>query len=154
MKLPIAQLGVLLVSANPIFAQYSAADFVGTWELVSYEARTEVGEWAPASLPITGEAVGIIMYDDKGNMAVQITGNPRSQESPSDNLYWVNGYNAYYGRYEVNAEEGTVTHHHRNSLNPANGNVSAVRYFSFEDDVLTLTVAPRRQLRLNWVKVR
>ncbi len=66
----------------------------------------------------------------------------------------MNGYNAYYGRYEVNAEEGTVTHHHRNSLNPANGNVSAVRYFSFEDDVLTLTVAPRRQLRLNWVKVR
>ncbi len=81
MKLPIAQLGVLLVSANPIFAQYSAADFAGTWELVSYEARTEVGEWAPAPLPITGEPVGIIMYDDKGNMAVQITGNPRSQRA-------------------------------------------------------------------------
>ncbi len=154
MKLPITQLGVLLLSANPIFAQHSAADFVGTWELTSIEDRTEAGEWIRASLPnLGGEPVGIIIYDDKGNMAVQITGN-RRRESPSSNGAIVNGYVAYYARYEVNAEEGTVTHHRRNHVNPAYGNLSVVRYFRFEDDVLTLTIAPGRQRRLNWVRVR
>ena len=154
MKLPIVQFGVLLLVANPLFAQHSAADFVGTWELASIEERTETGEWVSAVLPISGEPVGILMYDDKGNMAVQITGSPRSQESPADNPEIVNGYVAYYARYEVDAEEGTVTHHRRNHLNPAIGNLSVVRFFRFEGDVLTLTVAPERQLRLNWVKVR
>lgn len=72
--------------------------------LSSIEAKTEAGEWVPAPLPLDGRPVGILMYDDEGNMAGQITTVPRSTESPADNPEMVNGYVAYYGRYEVDAE--------------------------------------------------
>lgn len=154
MRLAATSVVLLATIAGPLVAQRTTADFVGTWELVSIEAQTEPGEWVPASLPLAGEPVGIIMYDDNGNMAVQITGNPRSQESPADNPEIVNGYVAYYAKYEVDSAARTVTHHRRNHLNPEIGNLSVVRYFAFEDDVLTLTVAPDQQLRLNWIRVR
>jgi hypothetical protein len=147
-------IGVSLFSAGPLAAQRSASDFVGTWELASIEARSESGAWEAAELPLTGTPVGILMYDASGNMAVQITGSPRGTESPPELPEIVNGYVAYYARYVVDAEAGTVTHHRRNHINPELGSLSVVRYFSFSDDVLTLTLAPDRELRLNWVRVR
>ena len=153
-KLIVTFFSMCLFSASPLAAQRSASDFVGTWELASIEARTESGEWEAAALPMTGLPVGIIMYDDSGNMAVQITSSPRGTESPPEVPEIVNGYIAYYARYAVDAEAGTVTHHRRNHVNPELGTLSVVRYFSFSDDVLTLTLAPDRELRLNWVRVR
>ena len=144
----------MLLSGNLLIAQQSAADFVGTWELVSIEAKSDTGDWVPAELPLQGQPVGIIMYDDKGNMAVQITSEPRGVESPADNPEIVNGYVAYYARYEVDTQAGTVTHHRRNHINPDLGRLSVVRYFKFSGDMLTLTLAPDKQLRLNWSRVR
>jgi catechol 1,2-dioxygenase len=135
-------------------ARESAGNFVGTWELQSYEVRSGTDDWVLAPPVLGGEPVGILVYDDKGNMAVQITTNPRSVETPANNPEIVNGYVAYYGRYEVDTEVGTVTHHRRNHINPEIGSLSVVRYFRFSDDVLTLTFAPERQQRLNWVRVR
>ena len=93
------------------------------------------------------------MYDASGNMAVQITGSPRGTETPADQPEIVNGYVAYYARYEVDVEAGTVTHHRRNHINPDLGALSVVRYFNFSGNVLTLTLAPNREMRLNWVRV-
>jgi catechol 1,2-dioxygenase len=145
----------LLVMLLPACAPESAldADFVGTWELVSIESRAETGEWLPADLPLSGEPVGIIMYDDIDNMAVQITSSLRETETPTGLPEIVNGYIAYYGKYEVDSVAGTVTHHRRNHVNPELGELSVVRYFSFNDDVLTLTIAPEQTLRLNWTRV-
>ena len=154
MRVAAVCISISLLSVNPAGAQYSAADFVGTWELASIEARGESGNWSPAALPMSGTPVGVIMYDAQGNMAVQITGNPRGQETPPENPDIVNGYVAYYARYEVDAQAGTVTHHRRNHINPDLGDLSVVRYFRFQDEILTLTVAPERTLRLNWVRVR
>jgi hypothetical protein len=94
------------------------------------------------------------MYDDKGNMAVQVTSEPRGGESAADNPEVVNGYVAYYGKYEVDTQAGTVTHHRRNHINPELGRLSVVRHFKFSGDTLTLTVAPEQQLRFNWARVR
>jgi hypothetical protein len=149
-----AAFALTTLSVFPVLAQHSAADFVGTWELVSIEVRAENGEWTQTPLAIGGTPVGVLMYDDKGNMAGQITTSPRTEESPPDNPEIKNGYIAYYARYEVDPDAGTVTHHRRNHINPAIGNLSVVRYFRFEDDMLTLTIAPERQARLNWVRVR
>ena len=140
--------------AVPAAAQGSAADFVGTWELATIESPTEAGGWDEARLPIGGSPVGIIMYDALGNMAVQITGDPRGVESPAELPEIVNGYVAYYARYEVDDEAGTVTHHRRGHVNPALGDLSVVRYYEFSGDTLTLTVAPDRSLRLKWVRQR
>ena len=153
MRLAAVCAAIFVLSGNPVAAQYSSADFVGTWELASIEARSESGNCGPAALPMSGTPVGVIMYDAWGNMAVQITGSPRGQETPPEQPEIVNGYVAYYARYEVDAQAGTVTHHRRNHINPDLGDLSVVRYFRFQDDVLTLTVAPERTLRLNWVRV-
>lgn len=154
MRLGIALCWSISFFGAPVLAQESTPDFVGTWELSSIEAKTEAGDWVPAQLPLDGRPVGIIMYDDKGNMAVQITTVPRSTETPADNPEIVNGYVAYYARYEVDAQAGTVTHHRRHHINPDLGSLSVVRYFKFSGDTLTLTLAPERQLRLNWSRVR
>jgi len=140
--------------AIPVAAQVTAADFVGTWELASIEAPTPDGNWGPASLPMDGTPVGIIMYDALGNMAVQITSEQRGVETPADQPEIVNGYVAYYAKYEVDAGAGTVTHHRRSHVNPALASLSVVRYFEFAGDTLTLTVAPDRNLRLHWVRQR
>ena len=93
------------------------------------------------------------MYDAHGNMAVQITTSPRVV-SPGPSPEWVNGYVAYYATYEVDVAAGTVTHHRRAHVNPDIGGLSVVRYFDFDGEHLTLTVAPERTVRLTWERVR
>jgi hypothetical protein len=144
----------LLLFPGSVRGQDSPSDFVGSWELVTIEVRAEAGEWAIWSLPRFGTPVGLLMYDDFGNMSVQITGTPRSTENPPENPGIVHGYVAYYGRYEVDAEQGTVTHHRQNHLNPEMGSLSAVRYFEFSVDQLTLTVAPEGGMRLIWRRLK
>jgi hypothetical protein len=87
-------------------------------------------------------------------MAVQMTTSPPSEVSPPDRPNRVNGYTAHYGSYGVGAEEGTLTHHRRNHIYPAVGNLSVVRHFRFEGDVLNLTIALERHARLSWARVR
>jgi len=138
----------------PVAAQVSSADFVGTWELAAIEAPDPSGGWMPAPLPLPGTPVGVIMYDALGNMAVQITSEPRGTMTPAELPEIVNGYVAYYARFEVDSTEGTVTHHRRGHVNADLGALSVVRYYDFAGDTLTLTVAPERNLRLRWVRQR
>jgi catechol 1,2-dioxygenase len=145
---------ILLLSCNPRAEQRSTGDFVGTWELASIEEHNDAGELEVADLPMTGTPVGVTMYDRAGSMAVQITGNPRGRDTSSEMPMMVNGYIAYYGRYEVDAQAGTVTHHRRGHINPDLGSLRVVRDFSFSGDVLTLTLVPERRTRLNWVRLR
>ncbi|MFC1639515.1 lipocalin-like domain-containing protein [Gemmatimonadota bacterium] len=162
MKSIVAIISLLLFAASFTFlaaakrepnASGAQAQFVGTWELASIERRSEDGDWVQTSLALCGTPVGILMYDDKGSMAVQITISPRNTECPSDRPNWVNGYTAYYGNNEVDPEAATITHHRRNHINAAVGDLSVVRHFQFEGDMLTLTIAPERQARFNWVRV-
>jgi hypothetical protein len=152
MRYAKALCALVAVLAQPATAQ-TAADFVGTWELVSIERVSESGEWSPV-LYAGADPVGVIMYDGIGNMAVQISTAPRVTEIPGASPEWVNGYIAYYARYEVDVAAGTVTHHRRNHLNPEISGLSVVRYFHFDGDILTLTVAPDRTVRLNWARAR
>jgi hypothetical protein len=144
---------ILCLIIVPVTAQESELDFLGTWELLSIEERTETGDWAQIRIPGGGRPVGIIMYDEHGTMAVQITTDPRTTETPAENPELVNGYIAYYATYEVDANAGTITHHRRSHVNSDLANLSVVRYFSFLGNTLTLTVAPEQSLRLNWVKM-
>lgn len=132
----------------------SVSNFVGTWELISIERKSETGEWLPEEIPQNAKPIGVLMYDNIGNMAVQIVTNPRLIEALDENPEIVHGYCAYYGKYEVDLTAGTVTHHRRNHLNPDLGKLSVVRYFRFNDDILTLTVAPEQNQRLNWARVK
>lgn len=143
---------VLLLAASGLTAQLSEEDLGGTWELQSIEILDETGEWIPWTNPMDGRAVGVLMYDGVRNMAVQITSDPRSVVTPSDWPDIIHGYSAYYGRYEVDAVEGTVTHHRRSHINPDRAHVSVVRQVELDGDRLVLTVLPDREVRLTWVR--
>jgi hypothetical protein len=124
--------------------------FVGTWFLQKIEAQTESGEWVPSE-QLGPSPFGIIMYDNFGNMTVQIVRNDRSiPDSENVVAEIVNGYIAYAGTFEVDSNAGTVTHHRLTHTNPDLDDLSVVRYYQFRADTLTLTVAPSKNLRLIW----
>lgn len=138
--------------------------FVGTWRLVTIEGGPQSG---PQSVPANRgrKPTGLIMYDQHGNMAVQImpdrarpkwTGVP----TPEQAVDAIRGYTAYFGTYTIDEKARTVTHHRQGMLD--GGVVDFVRKFELTADgnrvVLTPisggTVYPPSPTRLTWERVR
>ncbi|MEO0368086.1 MAG: lipocalin-like domain-containing protein [Pseudomonadota bacterium] len=127
--------------------------FVGSWFLHKIEVIGENGEWRLARGSLGESPIGILTYDDKGNMTAQLVHADRYDiDLGKTNDEVVGGYVAYYGTYEIDEESETVTHHRTAHINPVFGDLSVVRYYQFESDKLSLTVAPERNVRLIWRK--
>jgi hypothetical protein len=139
----------LLAAGTPLAAA-PRDDFIGTWKLVAIEMRNNDGAWAPA--PLGGKPSGILTYDELGNMAVQITTDPRPPENVSAIFEFVDGYVAYFGTYEVNEAAHTVTHHRVEHNNAARRSSDAVRLYELSGDNLTLTMPRGRGFRLRWLR--
>ena len=164
-------LSVALVVVMSTWSQVATPEdrdkFVGTWTLEAIEVLGEAGNWERATAPI-GDAfvdrigkdpLGYIMYDSAGNMAVQIMRRDRRRLA-SDDLAQVAseeiktaflGYAAYFGTYEVNENEGVVTHHRKGNIVPNLVGTAAKRFYIFEGDTLTLMAA--RDSRLRWKRI-
>jgi hypothetical protein len=109
---------VLLASADQ---QMQAQDavlpraLVGSWRLVSYEDRKADGA---VVYPYGKSPAGLLIYDSTGHMAVQIMKQPPPDVTSDDwdkftvveKVALYDGYVAYFGRYEVDAVRGVVTH--------------------------------------------
>jgi hypothetical protein len=112
--------------------------FVGTWLLVSQQNEYPDGR----SLPARGEApAGILMYDAAGNMAVQLMRTDDRAGAYTDLASLetaMNGFHAYFGRYEIQPDRGVIVHHVRGSGFPGYMGTSQVRHYSFSGDHLTL----------------
>ena len=65
--------GAITTICNMADAQ-SAPGLVGTWRLVSYEARDSAGK---AQYPLGARVSGLIVYDAAGNMSAHIMRNDR-----------------------------------------------------------------------------
>jgi hypothetical protein len=112
--------------------------FIGTWKLVSIESAE--------SRLFGGNPVGVLMYDADGNVAVQIMRNPRPDLAggpafpPAKEVQAAyKGYYAYYGTWEVNEQQGTITHHLDGSLRPGDVGKDFVRAYKFTGNQLALT---------------
>lgn len=139
----------------------TSAQFPGTWELLSVERKDSDGNWVATSGGLSGSSIGMLMYDEFGNMSVHIM-NPERAAYPSRGLSaltaeqlreTLRGYVAYFGTYEINERESYVVHHRQGHLSPNQVGVDAKRFFEFDRDRLTLYVAPSRNLRLTWRRV-
>ena len=94
--------------------------FIGAWELRSVEFRHSDGQ---LTYPMGRDVVGMGMYTS-GHFSGQIMRSARPAFTSGDQLKGTptevksafEGYIAYYGTYEINQEEGTVTHHVEGSL--------------------------------------
>ena len=97
---------------------------VGAWQLESRTVRKANGEVAVD--PVLGQQpTGRLFYDASGNMMLQMMRQQRAQSisvpsNPQDakNPRIVLGYDAYLGTFQVNEQEGTITHHVEGSLFP------------------------------------
>lgn len=121
--------------------------FVGTWKLVSSEFRRSDGK---LTYPYSREAVGILMYDANGHFSAQVmrpncpafaSGDP-FEGTPMEIKSAFEGFIAYYGTYEVNQKEGTLTHHTEGSSFPNWIGSAQRRFFEFSGNRLTISTPP------------
>jgi hypothetical protein len=104
---------------------------IGAWRLVWDE------DLGPDGKMVRLNETGIIMYTADGHMAVQIrTNRPGTSSGPVQ--YDQGGYEGYYGTYEVNEKEHTVTHHVEGALVKDLIGKDLTRVYKFEGKQLVL----------------
>lgn len=124
---------------------------VGTWRLRSAEFRAPDGQ---VSYLYGERPDGMLVYTAAGEMIGQVMQPerpplPRSASAPgalADYQAILRGYVAYYGRYSVDWQAGTITHHVAGSLIPGWVGNDQVRLFELAGNTLTLRT-PAGQLR-------
>jgi hypothetical protein len=120
---------------------------MGTWRLVSLEARNSNGE---VIYPYGRDAFGMLMYDLGGYMSVLLMHRDRPKFASDDLLRGTpeeirtafEGCDAYCGTYEVNEEKGIITHHVEGSRFPNWVDTDQIRYFEFSGNQLILNSPP------------
>ena len=150
---------VVLFVMSGVSSSADKDEFVGTWTLEASEARAADGSWKPVAGPMGRQPIGRIMYDSAGNMSVQAMGSDRTRlpsggldEATAEQLAsTLRSYIAYFGKYEVNEEEGTVTHHRESSLLPNQAGTAVERSYVLEGDTLMLMPSPDSRTR--WKRV-
>jgi len=135
---------------------------VGTWKLISIEATRPNGEvirdWGQ-------NPTGMIVYDAGRRMAVQFMRDlrPNSAANPltiEEKNAAFEGYYAYFGTYEFNEKDSTVTHHIQGSMRPYEVGTDYKRIYKLEGNRLTLSTPPmlregeQRVYRLVWERVQ
>ena len=136
---------LLVVTVAPVGDEASAQQaasaeavrqmFVGNYELVTYELFRADGE------VVSMDYVGRILYDAAGNMSAIGMPNalPELDRASSDGR--VRRGFAYFGKFEIDTEEGSVTHHLIGSPMAARSvGEGWVRYYEFDGDMLTLSI--------------
>ena len=114
----------------------------GTWELLSRIDTDAYGARRPE--PSLGEdPIALLIYDRAGNFAAQFMKRDRSSIVDSaatgpNNSRAIGGYDAYFGTYTINDEDGTVTQVLRGSLSNENVGMTLTRAMTVVDDTLII----------------
>ena len=122
-------------------------NFVGTWKLISMESRRATGK---VTYPFGKNVVGMIMYDAAGHMSAQImrTDRPAFESgdipggTPDEIKAAFKGLITYFGTYEIDNEENTITHQVESSSFPNWAGTRQKRFFEFSDNRLILSTPP------------
>lgn len=139
-----------------IMSGQTSDSFVGTWKLISVEDHGPDGGTVQ---PYGRDPVGILVYDATGHMSVQIMRHDRvalsaeienagSEEIKSA----VEGFTAFFGTYEVDADRHIVTHNVEGHLAPNSVGKALTRSFEFLGDLLILRPNPTRTV--TWKRIR
>ena len=128
-----------------------SADFlpilIGTWRLVSYEARTSSGE---IRYPFGQHAVGQLFYDLNGNMSAHVMRLDRPAFASDDSGSGIDvevraafeGHTSYFGTYTIDPSAGSVTHHVHGASYPNWMGHDQIRYYHIDGPHLLLSTPP------------
>ncbi len=117
---------------------------IGTWKLISCETRRSDGE---VLYPYGKQPLGQLIYDPAGNMAVAIMRPGRVkfsipdkfQGTPGETKSAFDGFESYWGTYEIDEEQNTVIHHVEGSLFPNWEGGTQTRFVEVSPHQLTLS---------------
>lgn len=121
--------------------------FVGRWRLLASEFRRTDGS---VLHPFGTDAIGLLQYTPDGMISVQIMRaerptfrrNDQFAGEPEEIRAAFEGYIAYFGRYDVDAERASVLHRIEGSWFPNWVGQTHQRYAHFQGNRLTLTTPP------------
>jgi Lipocalin-like domain len=122
----------------------SLPNLVGTWRLVSCEARGSSGE---IQYPLGQHAVGQLFYDVHGNVSAHVMRVDRPTFAPADSGSGTDaevragfeGHTSYFGTYTIDVSARTVTHHiHGASFSNWMGH-DQIRYYRIDGSHLVLS---------------
>lgn len=116
---------------------------LGTWKLVY---SVEIDSSGNKHYPFGPDAIGYIMYDKCGKMAVQIcrknrkpfVSNSFAEANTSELAQFSKDYLAYFGSYEIDVEQEIVNHFIEGSLLPNNVGKIMPRKYHFSDNEMSL----------------
>jgi len=118
-------------------------DFTGVWWLLSREDRAKDGS-IRIDPTLGPDAKGILTYAN-GRFAAQFmkrnrsdVGNGPIASGGQNNTGAVGGYDAYFGTYSVDANNGDVVHRLEGALTPANVGMEVVRTLTVNGDSLVI----------------
>ncbi len=114
---------------------------IGTWRLISYEARTGDGA---VSYPLGKNPSGFILYSEDGYMSVTMMSANRTNYASSDlragtpeeKLAAAETYLSYSGRYTFEGDR--VLHHVEVSFFPNRVGTTQVRHLTLSGNTVTL----------------
>jgi hypothetical protein len=120
-----------------------SATLPGTWQLLSRVDVTASGERRPE--PSLGEDPhALLIYDRCGHFAAQFMRRDRSGDVPdgpsgaTNNSRAQGGYDAYFGTYTIDDENGTVTQRLLGALSRENVGVVLTRAMEVRADTLVI----------------
>lgn len=133
--------------------------FIGVWELAQVDMQSLDGKDLGQ-----GRAKGCLIYTEQGYVSAQL-GDPEIRKFESDNKYKAthkeirfafNTFDSYYGKYEIDKENGIIKHHVEFSLFPNWIGTTLERPFKFINDLLELKAvgkAERIEYTLKWKRL-
>jgi len=136
-----------MITSSGVAQTRSGPSLLGTWRLVSYEARDSEGR---VQYPLGEKVSGLLIYDDGGNMSAHVMKDDLPLFAAKDPARGTNaeiraafeGYGSYFGTYTVDQAKQMVTHQVRGAWYPNWIGHDQVRYFKFEDGRLSLSTPP------------
>ena len=144
-----AVVATLLVAAAATHYSRASAALVGTRQLVWRIDRDSTGRILRETT-LGAAPIGYLMYDAAGHVAAQLSARDRPgvvcdssglSPDPNNNAN-IGGYSAYFGRYQVDAKAGSVTHVLEGALSPADAGKHLRRRFHLVGDTLTIQFEP------------
>lgn len=122
----------------------SASSLLGTWRLVSYEARDSKGAY---HYPLGERVSGLLVYDAGGNMSAHVMRTDRplfaaddaARGTDSEVRAAFEGHDAYFGTYTIDQATQTVTHYVVGASYPNWIGSDQLRHFKFDGSRLLLS---------------